>query len=531
MADVVIKNVTEDDLYITDLNDTIEAGETTTIKRSLGELTGMYVFNQALADGRLSLISITPAPNEAFWVAGASDATTANLTLYVNAATGNDGNDGKTPTTAFLTIQKAIDSLPDRIRHRVSINVAAGNYAGFSIIGFIIDPAAGVTTCGITILGAYTNASVATGTATGTFTSTTTGSSATVTYTVLGDTGQNWTVNDLRGKVLEVLTGTSAGSIIPIVSNTANTLTLASTSAVGSVGGTYAIRDWASVINTPVTVPGSMTSATTNSPPINVGIAVRNNLIGVTNSVVIEGMKVNLSVAGNSISSDGNTGQMFFNRCCVTGAATGLTVRGGNGSSTSFSSSVMNINSALSGIVLNGSACGFSANNSLIRALAPAGGTGAFQVQGSSVIVGLNNSVVENFSFGMKLLGHYGALVQMSGTTIDCAGQSQGILASPLGHSDWGGTILQANGLELRNCSAGISLGGPTNIAWMVGLKGTGNVTGLLLERGAKLNIDATSTITGATEISMDGVATTLATMRAQTPRMLSNNYGTRIEE
>ena len=53
--------------------------------------------------------------------------STVSITYYVNT-TGSDSNDGLTSGTAFKTIQKAIDSLPQIINHTVIINVASGTY-------------------------------------------------------------------------------------------------------------------------------------------------------------------------------------------------------------------------------------------------------------------------------------------------------------------------------------------------------------------------------------------------------------------
>lgn len=55
-------------------------------------------------------------------------ATTSDLTLYVNANNGNDSNDGKSSTSAFKTIQAAIDSLPDFVNHTTTINISDGTY-------------------------------------------------------------------------------------------------------------------------------------------------------------------------------------------------------------------------------------------------------------------------------------------------------------------------------------------------------------------------------------------------------------------
>lgn len=54
--------------------------------------------------------------------------SSVNITGYVNTSTGNDNNDGLTTGTAFKTIQKAIDILPQVINHTVNVNTASGTY-------------------------------------------------------------------------------------------------------------------------------------------------------------------------------------------------------------------------------------------------------------------------------------------------------------------------------------------------------------------------------------------------------------------
>lgn len=54
--------------------------------------------------------------------------TTQDLTYYVDATNGNDNNNGLSPTTAFKTIQAAVDRLPTFIYHEILIKVADGNY-------------------------------------------------------------------------------------------------------------------------------------------------------------------------------------------------------------------------------------------------------------------------------------------------------------------------------------------------------------------------------------------------------------------
>lgn len=54
--------------------------------------------------------------------------TASNINYYVNAATGNDNNDGLSSVTAFKTFAKAIGKIPLVVQHTITINVAAGNY-------------------------------------------------------------------------------------------------------------------------------------------------------------------------------------------------------------------------------------------------------------------------------------------------------------------------------------------------------------------------------------------------------------------
>jgi len=64
-------------------------------------------------------------------------ATSANITYYV-ATTGLNSNTGLTSGTAFLTVQHAINMLPQFINHTVIINVADGTYAETVIIGGLV---------------------------------------------------------------------------------------------------------------------------------------------------------------------------------------------------------------------------------------------------------------------------------------------------------------------------------------------------------------------------------------------------------
>lgn len=60
------------------------------------------------------------------------------ITLYVNASTGNDNNDGLSSATALKTIGKAIEKAQKAIAAYITINVAAGTYTGNLTINNIL---------------------------------------------------------------------------------------------------------------------------------------------------------------------------------------------------------------------------------------------------------------------------------------------------------------------------------------------------------------------------------------------------------
>lgn len=452
-------------------------------------------------------------------------ATTANITYYV-ATTGDDTNDGLSVDKAFATIQKAIDSIPKRIRHLVTIRVAAGSYTGFGITGFVMDPAPGVNVHGIMMLGTYTNATLTTGTATGTFTGTITGSAAAPTFSTLVDDTQTWTVDNLKGYLVEILTGTSAGSFVPIVSNTATTLTIASTSAVGSVGGTYAIRDWASIITSPITMPGTLFQSNITPVALSYGISVRNNANGVTGSMLIEGMKVNLPTNTVAISTQGNTGIVRFERCCTMGIGAGF--QSGGAATTQFFNCVIRSTNNIGGLVGNAGGS-FSMGNCLISGN-PGLGAG-LQIQGSNTVGGVNNTRIEGHPNGIKIVTTGACIWQCGGLFIE-TGASQAVLMSAVGHIGWGGTIFQVTGIKADNCSSAFHVGG-LNQVWCDSLQATNCTYAVIAERGARVQLGPASTMTNcANELYFDGpVVYTLANMRAANPRLIANTYGTIVFE
>lgn len=179
-------------------------------------------------------------------VALARDARVFPLSPITSGGTGGSGGTG---TGACLTIQGALQKLPKNLDHLTTITVAAGNYTGARINGFVQDQTQQGTTGGLLIEGTLANITPTTGTATGTATSGTAGSStnSTITFGTLTDSTQSWTVNDLRGRIVTITGGTGSGQQFIVASNTATSLTIEGVWTAPTRSSTYALQDSATV--------------------------------------------------------------------------------------------------------------------------------------------------------------------------------------------------------------------------------------------------------------------------------------------
>lgn len=171
--------------------------------------------------------------------------TTADLTYYVDSDVGSDSNDGLAAGVghAFLTIQKAVDSIPDVVNHLVTINLASctAKYAGFYMQNKLLgSKVAQGTNYTITIQGEY-KAATKQGTMSGTMDSGTT--------KVITDADAGW-LDDMRGLVVYV-----NSTYYLIRSNTASTIEIVGVHGT-SLSGAYVIYDFGSVINTNISHNG-----------------------------------------------------------------------------------------------------------------------------------------------------------------------------------------------------------------------------------------------------------------------------------
>lgn len=224
MATVTIKNVSSAAVYVRDLQDTIEAGETISFSRSLGDLTGMNALNGYINDGTLQVISVVTTDAETFWATGGAPIQSASaVTLYV-ATTGSNTNNGLTADKPLLTISAALAKCPLIVRagKPVTIVVAAGTYTN----SIVTPPSPLTIDANVTVEGAAMVATApAQGIASGTFDAAF-GTQAFPHRALI--TGAGWAVGGLRGGFfIEILDGTLVGNLYPVVNNAADTLDVA----------------------------------------------------------------------------------------------------------------------------------------------------------------------------------------------------------------------------------------------------------------------------------------------------------------
>jgi len=146
--------------------------------------------------------------------------TTADLEIYVDAATGSDTTGNGTAAAPYATITRAYEQVPHFIKHAVQIHIAAGTYTEFPhIIQNQCDGAGQLVFDGGDIsddLGTITSANSApVAQVYGGF------------VTVIEDvtvSGASWSVNEHVGKLINITSGSCAGKVVCVYSNTSDTL-------------------------------------------------------------------------------------------------------------------------------------------------------------------------------------------------------------------------------------------------------------------------------------------------------------------
>lgn len=449
-------------------------------------------------------------------------ATQSALNLYVET-TGNDANFCTDVTTPCLTIQGAVDKIPKLVRHPVTITTGLGTFsAGAVISGFTFDKAATGTDRYIWVRGALIDASPTTGPTTGTATSGTAGTADTLTWGTLTLTAAGWTVNDLRGKLIEITGGTGSGQIRPVSSNTADTITVPGTWTAPSATSTFAIRGWGTLISGVVSAPG------TPSNPASAASAfyITDMAKAVTGSVVVDKFKFT-HTTGRTLVVNSEISTVF--QYCdfhSTSAANLINAFGAPSVALQYNYGLVPAGARL--VQTQSTSMGsLYLDRNVVDALT----TGVVAEVSSANATFYFNDFKNTSSALIRLMGST-SNISIATNKLDC-NSAGGIgvdsltassSAYPLKPATRGNGNIRFTTNDISNCATAINLKGDIHAYFEAGVvSGTGNTTAVSVADQASADIEADTTLTGATELLIEGTAYTLANLRALSPKRIAD--------
>lgn len=371
--------------------------------------------------------------------------TTADLQLYVDPS-GSDSNAcTSTGASACLTIQGALNKSPRFLKHRVTVNVAAGNYAGFLVSGFTVDASTQKATAGILIDGVLANVTPTTGTATGTATGGTAGS--TTTFGTLVAAAQTWTINNLRGRLVVISSGTGSGQTKVITANTATTLTIAGTWTAPDATSVYAIQSPSAIVTSTTALVPTPIGATAIEAA---GIQIANNVMSgggagtASGAITIRNLGVSVGASTGLIS----TGTHGVNLLQTSITSAGLKLQ--NGSRMTMTTGTV----VSSGVAVNMT---LGAQLLALQSYINSSSVGLLASTGSSLASTSNQVLVAGAQSDCVAVG-FGGTGTATSTRCDCqsAALSGGVVAGnamvPTAPQLFS-TIAVANGLDVTNCT------------------------------------------------------------------------------
>ena len=463
-------------------------------------------------------------------------ATQSALTLYVDP-TGSDANPcTASGTAACLTLQAANNKIPKLVRHPVTVNVATGNYAGLGVNGFSFDAADVTNGAYINWVGTLITATVATGTATGTATGGTAGSTTGPVFGTLTDTGQAWTVDNLKGKIITITGGTGSGQQQIVSTNSATVITITGTwTAPVGASSTYAVQDWGSVVNTAVassTVPGT-TGGNLVALRIDQNGAIRASLPFSTAragaAINFTSMKFAPGTAGQTAVRVNGSSQIAFSLCSINGNTTG------NGINQLNSSQIFGDNnyitspsfSAFSATFSNASSTNVYWHGTLFEGSVNVVSPGS---NGSISLCQVNNNNATGTAFIVGSSGATGSFIGSSIIKCTVAGASKGIMATNSGATV--GLTVQLS--TVTSCDIGLLSDSAGSNIFLTGAStftGTGaQTTGLKAILGGRIVIGTNPTISGYTaDLTVDGTTMLFTDFTALLPTAVSTTKGSYI--
>ena len=460
--------------------------------------------------------------------------TTQELALYLDV-NGNDANPCTAPALPCRTVQGVFDRVPHLIRHNVRIFADAGTYGPATPIleGIRIQQSGGIFFNGMPI-----PLLVDGGTQSGTLTAVTNSG----TFPTVTDSSQAWVVNSLRGAIIRLTSGAAVGNTGLVYRNSATQLEL-----VGTITGTVAIGNTYELL-----IPGTVLTAST---------AV-NDVIN-PQPLTIRNIHSRLAAAPAAGGLDGGPiGPVQFSwvRLQQLGTATtGLSLFE-NGSRVTFSESAIeatisplgrNREVFLARTVVRPKATTSAINTPFGSEISSLLGpylldcslTNAACIQSRGVLAIANTTmnVIDTPSSSVGGVLSVGGLVRAStgGTTsgwrINCnGGPGYAIFVDGAASSSQQphNGVFDNSFFISENCQTGLRLSGGV-FAGQTSSIYLDAGTAISLERGARLRILNAPTLTNVTtELSVDSVTFTMATLNAASPQVVPttpNVYGTWI--
>lgn len=454
--------------------------------------------------------------------------TAGTLTFYVDAA-GNDSNDCQSLASPCLTITGVRAKLPKLIADPVTINVGAGTFSGTNLNIFqFAEPTQGAATgMYLNIVGTLANStSLASGTATGTATA---GAAASwPSFATLTDAAQTWTVNNLRGRFLTITSGSGSGNTWPIISNTATVITVAGNPVTLGAGSVYAIQDSTTVMSGLSPLPATPSLATQANYAVFVTEGVGQTTTLNTSAFRLAQMRFT-NATGRAVALFG-AGTLQMSLCQFAGSSASAAIAS-NGTQGSW-----NVNMDRIAIISSGSGPFWQHQNSTIGGRLAIQNSMGFGVSLFGTVLETQLSITGSSFFGSStanaaLIPIARGDVTMQLTALDCQSTSGSLglvyrFSSTAPLANYGNVTSNTFGnVSISNCVTGIQVSGNgSTLLFTTGVvSGTGNTTAMSVLNGGTLSIEGDTTLTGTTELSIDGTAYTLAALRAMTPKRITD--------
>jgi len=202
--------------------------------------------------------------------------------------------------------------------------------------------------------------------------------------------------------------------------------------------------------------------------------------------------------------------------------------QGGNGGSVELHQVYLQVAGVAAGYTYNslGSyAENFRTVNTYFRNTAPTGFAPGIVIYGYLGHAFITSTQIEGFVKSINIQGLIGNS-QSSNNKIDCTGApspSSGIWMNNSATASQTPLGFGGNYNDISNCEVGIEIDGHGRVDIGVAWTGTGNTTAYKIEHGGTVVIRSDTTLTGTTEINIDGNTYTLSELRSFTPVRITN--------